>query len=134
VQDGDKVKNIWLWTTLNTVNRPYDFDGFRVFIWNLRRHRYETALIQRHLQGYFPTTVDASAGTFAVCVSKDDGGRFRREYRLVESQVKFVGEKPCNPGGVAGEGNDGTAAQTDKQKPDEGTFDRLKGKLKSIIK
>ena len=31
-----------------------DFESFRVFIWSLKRHRYETAYIERNLKGYSP--------------------------------------------------------------------------------
>ena len=128
VHDQDRVKDVWLWTTIGSPNHPYDYDVFRVFIWSLRHHRYETALIQRHLIGHFPTLVDPKAGTFSVCIEKDDGHRYRREYQLVQNVVKFAGEKPCEPGPAA---SSGSAPQ---QPASEGTFDKLKGKLKSIMK
>ncbi|HEY5381892.1 MAG TPA: SH3 domain-containing protein, partial [Acidobacteriaceae bacterium] len=36
---------------------PYDFDQVRVFIWNLKKHRYETSLRERNFEGYLPVTL-----------------------------------------------------------------------------
>ena len=105
VLDGDEKKNIWLWTTVSDGARPYDFDSFRVFIWSLRKHRYETAYIERNMKGYAPVLqreVDFGAGKaaakypgFSICMEKKDGQRVRREYALLGNVVRFAGEQPC---------------------------------------
>ena len=55
VQDGDQIKHHWLWTTSRDTGRPYDFDSFRIFTYVLRKHRYETAYIERRVEGFYPS-------------------------------------------------------------------------------
>jgi hypothetical protein len=99
VPDGGVVKHTWLWTTIGSGDHPYDFDSFRVFTWSLRRHRYETAYIQRNVQGYFP--VLARPAGFSVCVVNSSGERIRRSYSFIVTTVRFTGGQPCEaPGGV----------------------------------
>jgi hypothetical protein len=57
----------------------YDFDQVRIFTWNVRKHRYETAYRQRKLQGYLPVQVGTQTfdkiGTvpvFTVKMATDD--------------------------------------------------------------
>jgi SH3-like domain-containing protein len=110
VKDGDQTKRNWLWTTIGDGIYPYDFNSFRVFIWSLRRHRYETAYIDRNLRGYAPvvlkevqiSTPKGKTGTdvvkypgFSICVEKKDGQRFRREFAFITNIVRLVGESPC---------------------------------------
>jgi len=93
VRDGDQVKKIWLWTTIEQSLLPYDFDSYRVFVWSLRHHRYETAYIQRRVKGYFPTLIESPG--FSVCLETADGTRSRRIYSLVGTAIRPAGEKPC---------------------------------------
>lgn len=93
VRDKDDIKPTWLWTTVEQSLQPYDFDSFRIFVWSLRRHRYETSFIQRRVRGYFP--VLAKDGGFSVCLEKDDGTRFRRSYAFAGYQVKATGDTAC---------------------------------------
>ena len=96
VNDEEKgIKHHWLWTTLSGDD-PVDFDSWRVFTWNIHRHRYETSYRQRDLSGYFPVVVDpaedkAIGRTFHI-VTKDDDEKFRkRTYSFDGTLVHLVG-------------------------------------------
>lgn len=101
VQDGDQKKMIWLWTTIGEGSHAYDFDNFRVFIWSVRRHRYETAYIERNVLGFEPAkleTVTYSGSQypgFSLCLQRKDGTKSRREYALLTNIVRLAGERPC---------------------------------------
>src|SRR5262249_42014796 len=53
VDDGGEKKMMWLWTTSSGAS-DYDFDSIRVFTWVVRKHRYETAYIDRNINGFAP--------------------------------------------------------------------------------
>ncbi len=57
VQDGDrKVPQYLMVLTEPKDGMPFDFNQFRVFTWNVKRHRYETAYRER-FEGMLPVTV-----------------------------------------------------------------------------
>lgn len=93
VLDDAGAKPIWLWTTATTLGEDHDFDGYRVFTWSTRRHRYETAYIQRRVRGFFP--VLAKTGEFSVCLEREDGVRVRKQYTLTGNTVRLAGEQSC---------------------------------------
>jgi len=95
VKDEEKgVKHNWLWTTASE-QIEYDFDAWRVFLWNRRRHRYETSYRQRRVEGYYPVRVDPAdpnvfGRTFHL-ITKDDDGKVRvRGYVFDGSRVHLI--------------------------------------------
>jgi hypothetical protein len=149
VQDGNEKKHNWLWTTVADSQAGYDFDSFRVFIWSLRRHRYETAYVERRLKGYLPvqvhsvtltsgakrgTPVSASYPGFSVCVEKDDGQRHLRNYAFIVNVVRFAGEGQCPAAGPAVPGQSaGTAVASNEQQGDAAAPPSLLNRVKARI-
>lgn len=113
---------------------PYDFDQVRVFTWNLKKHRYETAYRQRKLQGYLPVKVSRQAfdklgeePVFEFRQAIGDGvtldpqtGAARpaetemEQFRLEGVQVKKVGPAPPPAAPVAASENKAKATPSGK--------------------
>ena len=100
---------------------PYDWDQVRVFIWNLKKHRYETAYRLREQQGYLPVTVGkemvdkmGEEPTFTIrttpdgVVTQDAAGAFHpqtvtvTQYRLEGGIVRRDTPLPPRPGQEVG--------------------------------
>jgi hypothetical protein len=105
VQDGDKKVPQYLVTLTEPKDgMPYDFDQARVFTWNVKRHRYETAYRERNLNGFLPVTVgqesfdkEGTLPTFLLRVRDDAGNARERKYKLNTPIVRRVlapGEQP----------------------------------------
>jgi SH3-like domain-containing protein len=76
---------------------PYDYDQIRVFTWNIRKHRYETAYRERGLDGVLPVTVgnenfdkEGTLPTFTLRVKDDSGNVTERKYKLNTPIVRRV--------------------------------------------
>jgi hypothetical protein len=144
VRDGDQQKDTWLWTTVGDGHHPYDFDSFRVFAWSVHRHRYETEYIERNVIGYSPVEIqpvrfsggnDEYAG-FSVCVENKDGQRYRRQYAVLNTRIRFAGEQPCELPAPLDFGNPAslppTAAPAAVPQPTASFWQRVKRRLKAL--
>ena len=98
VSDGDKkVPQYLMLLSEPKEGMPFDYNQARVFTWNVRRHRYETAYRERNLNGVLPVTVshenfdkEGDLPTFILRVHGDDGGVIERKYKMNTPIVKRV--------------------------------------------
>ena len=102
VKDGDEIKHNWLWSTASNGLEGCDFDSIRVFVWSLRRHRYETAFIDRNVIGFFPLQLASvprdKSGVkeqgFSLGTQEKDGALMTRTYAFSGYHVRVVSKTP----------------------------------------
>jgi SH3-like domain-containing protein len=105
VQDGPKKVSQYLCVLTEPHDgSPYDYDQIRVFTWNVRKHRYETAYREHGLDGVLPVTVtqetfdkEGALPVFILRVQNDTGNVSERKYKLNTPIVRRVlapGEVP----------------------------------------
>ena len=98
VADGDKkISQYLVVLTEPKDGLPYDYNQVRVFTWNVKRHRYETAYREHNLNGVLPVTVSQESfdqeGTlpvFVLQVKDDNGNLSQRKYKMNTPIVRRV--------------------------------------------
>ena len=98
VTDGDKkVPQYLMLLTEPKDGMPFDYNQARVFTWNVKRHRYETAYRERNLNGVLPVTVshevfgkEGDLPTFTLRVKDDKGNVTERKYKMNTPIVRKV--------------------------------------------
>ena len=97
-REGDKdVAQYLVLMTEPKDGLPFDFNSFRIFTWNLHRHRYETAYRERNIMGFLPVSVGTQSfdkeGTqpiFRLKLENEDGQASEHTYRLAGTLVRRV--------------------------------------------
>jgi len=108
VTDGDKkVPQYLVALTEPKDGMPFDYNQVRVFTWNVKRHRYETAYREHNLNGVLPVAVsqenfdkEGMLPVFVLRVKDDNGNVSERKYKLNTPIVRRVlapGEVPQKP-------------------------------------
>lgn len=100
-KESGQLKPNWLWTTSSAGQHPFEFDSFRVFVWSTKRHRYETAYIERNVQGFYPVEAQSVPGqeekAFSVVLRDKDGKLYKRTYGFTGYHVRMISKVLYNP-------------------------------------
>ncbi len=98
VRDDDKdVPQYLMLLSESKDGMSFDYNQARVFTWNVRRHRYETAYRERKLNGVLPVTIseedfgkEGRLPTFTLQVKDDSGNTIPRKYKMNTPIVRRV--------------------------------------------
>jgi len=91
-ENGEKSQYL-LAATRGPEGQACDFTNLRVFTWNRKKTRYETAFIENNLCGALPIRIDAGPkGEPEFKFKLMDGGKEERTYRLIQTVVRRVRE------------------------------------------
>ena len=91
-----KERPVYLWTTSVGPPEQFQFDAFRVFVWNASRDRYENAYSERNLRGYHPVSVEGSRVEI-VYGTGPDGAVERHGFEFRDRKLRRLSHEPWQP-------------------------------------
>lgn len=137
VNDDGNIKNNWLWTTIIKGGQPYEFDSFRVFVWSLRHHRYETAYIERNEVGHYPVQVIKAGDmpSFSVIVEGEDGHLYRKTYSFDSYRIHLMNREIYDPSAKNDAAQIATATPAEKQSGEKSSwYAMLKSRVHKLFR
>ncbi len=96
-------KNVAEWVTVLSPYKsglPYDFDQVRVFIWNTKKHRYETGFRQKNIAGFLPVDVKIASDPAGKTPSMSEPAP-TFSYRVLPADAQPVAPDPVTGAVVA---------------------------------
>jgi uncharacterized protein YgiM (DUF1202 family) len=98
LDSGKKVPEYLVLMSESKDGLPYDYDNIRVFTWNVRRHRYETAFREHNLAGLLPAKLgtedfggkEGTLRTFTLRLKDQDGNLHEQKYKFNPPIVRLV--------------------------------------------
>jgi hypothetical protein len=89
---GDKIQYL-VAAARGSEGQPCDFTTLRVYTWNLKKERYETAFIENDMCGKLPIRVGKSPkGEPEFRFQEMEGNKEERVYRLMQTVVRRIRE------------------------------------------
>lgn len=130
--ESGETKHHWLWTTMTEGTKPYDFDSYRVFIWNMKKHRYETSYIQRGVTGYYPVVAKAeSQPTFTLTMqTEDDDQVYQYTFKMEGYITRLVNKQPSKKPEPLRLTDMAPSDKESEEQAEKSFLDRLKGIVK----
>jgi hypothetical protein len=120
--EGQRIVGAYVLTTVNDPDAPqddknvpeyvtavgpyksglsYDFDQIRVFTWNVKKHRYETAFRDKNIEGYLPVEVKMAADSYGKApVDTESAPTF--SYHVLSADAPVVVPDPVTGAVVPG--------------------------------
>jgi len=102
--EGKKVSEYLVLFNEPKDGQPYDFNQIRVYTWNTRKHRYETAYRERKLAGTLPVSLsrqdfekEGTLRTFTLRLAGENGQPREQVYKFhppLVHKVHVPGEEP----------------------------------------
>ncbi len=135
VQDQGQTKHAWLWTTNSHSGEPFEFDGYRVFIWNTRRHRYETVFRGRDVKGFYPVEATRVPGGAVFSIVIDQQGQLvRKVYSFKDNHVTLSRSEPYTGDNTMPEASQSQAVQHPQQRTATPWYRRLAQRFRSLFR
>ena len=97
--DG-KQHPIYLWTTSVASPEQYQFDAFRVFVWNVARDRYESGHSERNLRGYHPVSTEGGKIRLVYGLAAGEGPIELHTFELRGRKLHLLAKEPWQQPGA----------------------------------